>query len=422
MKIDSVNVLGTDYEIVPEIAPLFSTSQAYAVGDCVIKNAVLYKFIAAHSAGAWNAAHVQAVQPIGKQVVELGGDVAQLNERIGDTVKYTEQSLTDSQKLQARENIGANAYSVNPVGLDDDLVLSDGNGNVIASFADGHILTKEFDSSKISENLTIKTVDITSESDELYISDPNGNVLAEYKRDRLLRKRIVGKKISIEGDSISTFAGAIPAGYEAFYPRNGYGINSVNDMWYSIAANRVGAEVLISASWGGATICGDSLDPTGKVMCSTERINALAVNGVSPDIIIVFGGINDFSHDYEVGTFDYNSELPSEGTITVFSTAYALMLHKIMTKYPNALVYCCTILPREMPADRVVPIKNGNGDTTATFNVAIRHVAEYFGANVISFDRCGITYYNNEIYTDTLHPYANGHVLMAEEAVRELTK
>ena len=42
------------------VAGTFSTSTAYAIDDLVIYQGVLYRFIAAHSAGAWNSAHVTA--------------------------------------------------------------------------------------------------------------------------------------------------------------------------------------------------------------------------------------------------------------------------------------------------------------------------------------------------------------------------
>ena len=61
-KIEKVIVDGTTYEIVPEIAPLFSASTAYNKGACVIYNAVLYKFTANHSAGAWTGNDVEAIE------------------------------------------------------------------------------------------------------------------------------------------------------------------------------------------------------------------------------------------------------------------------------------------------------------------------------------------------------------------------
>lgn len=45
----------------------FSTSQAYAVGDLVIYGGRLYKFIAQHSAGAWNSAQATEVDDVLEQ-------------------------------------------------------------------------------------------------------------------------------------------------------------------------------------------------------------------------------------------------------------------------------------------------------------------------------------------------------------------
>lgn len=69
-KLDHVTINGTIYEIVPEIAPLFNESTAYAVGDCVIKDAVLYRFTSAHLAGAWIGSDAEATT-VGEELTEL---------------------------------------------------------------------------------------------------------------------------------------------------------------------------------------------------------------------------------------------------------------------------------------------------------------------------------------------------------------
>ena len=56
------------------LAPAFSTSTAYTVGQYVTYNGGLYRFTSAHSAGAWNSAHVVAVN--------LGGEVSSLKNAI----------------------------------------------------------------------------------------------------------------------------------------------------------------------------------------------------------------------------------------------------------------------------------------------------------------------------------------------------
>ena len=63
-KLDHIEINGTPYELVPEIAPLFNTSTQYSTGDYVIKDAILYKFTTNHAAGAWNASHVTATSVV----------------------------------------------------------------------------------------------------------------------------------------------------------------------------------------------------------------------------------------------------------------------------------------------------------------------------------------------------------------------
>ena len=83
-KIDQVLVNGTTYEIVPEIAPLFDTAKAYAVGDCVIKDAKLYRFTSAHESGEWNASQVEEIT-VGDEINNLRANLAYRYNAIGET-------------------------------------------------------------------------------------------------------------------------------------------------------------------------------------------------------------------------------------------------------------------------------------------------------------------------------------------------
>ena len=73
-KLDQVSVNGTTYEIVPEIAPLFSESTAYTAGNYVIKDAVLYRFTAAHAAGGWLGVDAEAVT-VGEKLTDLEAEI-----------------------------------------------------------------------------------------------------------------------------------------------------------------------------------------------------------------------------------------------------------------------------------------------------------------------------------------------------------
>ena len=78
---------------VRQIAPIFSTSTAYAVGDYVIYQGLLYRCIAAHAAGAWNASHFTQTDT-GGELSDLKDDLNSLGLSVIDgklNVTYTIQ-------------------------------------------------------------------------------------------------------------------------------------------------------------------------------------------------------------------------------------------------------------------------------------------------------------------------------------------
>lgn len=88
----------------------FSTTENYEIGQIVKRNGLLYKFIETHDAGAWDSAQVEQTN-----VMEAATHPV------------------------AVEDSGNNA----------DLDISDGDGNILARFKDGHFKTKYFDSQNI---------------------------------------------------------------------------------------------------------------------------------------------------------------------------------------------------------------------------------------------------------------------------------
>ena len=65
-----IELYGTTYDLADSvnIAPKFSTTTAYNVGDYVINinDGLLYRFTTAHAAGAWNSAEVKRVTIAGE--------------------------------------------------------------------------------------------------------------------------------------------------------------------------------------------------------------------------------------------------------------------------------------------------------------------------------------------------------------------
>lgn len=248
-----------------------------------------------------------------------------------------------------------------------------------------------------------------------------------------------GKTVSIVGDSISTFSGYIPSGYESFYPtsaiaQQGTGsLTKVEQTWWYQLCKESGLTLLTNASWSGSWVTGSSTSTTNaKCAASTKRVNDLVNSvGTKPDIIICYIGINDLfnsdviSRGVTLGDWTPDMTIVEEGNIMQFSAAYGLMLKKIITAYPDAKVFCCTLLTtgrtyKDTDGVETFPTKH-NGTTLNQVNNKIREIANGVGCNVIEIHNCGINYFNIGKYTlDMTHPNADGAVLIKNQMLAEL--
>lgn len=237
---------------------------------------------------------------------------------------------------------------------------------------------------------------------------------------------LTGKKLSILGDSISTFDGYIPTDYNIFYPGSGE-ISTVEKTWWFQTLQNTGMELNANASSSNTTVTGDSADTTGSAPgCSTKRMIDLTPgdNGPDPDILIVFMGTNDFLKSIPLGSFDAPAA-QSEGVTDNFCDAYELMIQKLNAMYPNTEIYFCTILETnagDMDSDPTAyPCTNKNGNTVGDFNAEIATIASAYGYPVLDMHNCGITYETLGEYTsDGVHPNAAGAALMAEYVTDQL--
>ena len=215
-----------------------------------------------------------------------------------------------------------------------------------------------------------------------------------------------GKKVSILGDSISTFTGTMPADYNIYYPESGDIPNAGQTWWGQLLAN-TGMVLCRNASSANTDVTGNSLALDGSAPgCSIRRIVDLkGTDGSNPDVIIIYMGINDFARSRTLGSFT-SPGVQTEGEVMVFTDAYELMLQKIKALYPTASIYCCTLLERcDLNGNTGAPAVNLNGDTVADFNTQIKPIAKAYGASVIDFYNCGINYTNLSLFTvDGIHP------------------
>ena len=263
-------------------------------------------------------------------------------------------------------------------------------------------------------------------SAEQSVSENSGGSSSSQSSQNQTPRDLSGLKLSILGDSISTFDGYIPTDYNIFYPGSG-DISTVEKTWWWQVMNATGMELNANASSSNTTITGDSLDTTGSAPgCSTKRMIDLTPgdDGPAPDILIVFMGTNDFLRSVELGTFTEPSP-QDEGVVNNFCDAYELMIQKLNALYPNAEIYFCTLLETnagdvdEYPQS--YPATNKNGNTIGDFNAEIATIASAYSYPVIDVHNCGITYESLDQYTsDVVHPNTEGAKLIAEYVTNAL--
>ncbi len=142
------------------------------------------------------------------------------------------------------------------------------------------------------------------------------------------------KKVSILGDSYSTFRGYIPQHYDVYYPIEGNDVKAVEQTWWSLFIAGNGYQLEKNNSWSGSTICNTGY---GKGDFSDRsfftRVNMLG----NPDIIFVFGGTNDSWAGSPIGEYKYKNW--SKSDLYSFRPALAYLLTELKMFYPSAEIY-----------------------------------------------------------------------------------
>ena len=256
-----------------------------------------------------------------------------------------------------------------------------------------------------------------------------GNVGTEEDFLKSLKEenyKLKDKKISLLGDSITTFSGYIPNGYARFYPAGD--IQKVEQTWWKQLIDETGMILVKNCSWSGSCVTGHSSSTSSaSAGCSTARVNDLTDGVNIPDIIICFIGINDFTNSTSkpLGNYIGRSPIPVDGTITNFADAYAIMMKKILEKYPSSKLYCCSLLEASIEhvdnvGQREFPTIN-NDVVVSEYNERIELLCKNIGAEFIDLHSCGINYWNLSRYTiDGLHPNIAGATLIKNKVKSKL--
>lgn len=154
-KIDQIMVDdSTLYELVPEIAPLFDNTKAYAVGDCVIKDAVLYRFTAAHAAGAWVGTDAEEIT-VGEELTDLKADLQDIEGEIaylGLSEDVKQALLQIAEKVAYVDEHGQDYYDA----LKDALYLPVGLVSISAVYTQSEKVYPSTPLTQLKSNLVVR--------------------------------------------------------------------------------------------------------------------------------------------------------------------------------------------------------------------------------------------------------------------------
>ncbi len=150
------------------------------------------------------------------------------------------------------------------------------------------------------------------------------------------------QKISILGDSYSTFGGYLTPSYNlAWYngsdggdkARNGNDVTSVEQTWWHLLATTCGYQIDINNSYSGSTVC-----CTGyrKEDYSDRAFITRTLNLGTPDIILVFGGTNDSWAGAPIGDYLYAGW--TKPHLYTFRPAFAYLMASLKQFYPAARI------------------------------------------------------------------------------------
>ena len=271
-----------------------------------------------------------------------------------------------------------------------------------------------------------------------------------------------GLKLSVLGDSISTFPGKIPQGNDSYYTTSGSkSIASVNSMWWKQVCDILGAEPLVIEAWSGTCCADPDYNAQSQIRSGREdRPSAVATSYVSngqtvtlaqprcqslhktdtssgtsvtvnPDIIVVALGCNDYYYNVPLGTWDGHGVLSPSDTKT-WRGAYANMILKIQSRYPDALIFCFSpwfcvrgysgTSPENVPAQDMVVNVNGLNKAYQDYEDAMREICEALQCVYIDTNNFGFTRSNyqnfvvdyNEGRGETVHPMTHPNAVGQE--------
>lgn len=201
------------------------------------------------------------------------------------------------------------------------------------------------------------------------------------------------ESVSFYGDSVSTFEGSIPQGYNVYYSPStpNSDVTTEDDCWWKMVVNDTGLTLKGNISSSGSTVGSYTTDasvPAGTAHgIDDDRISKL---DSSSGYVVVYLGINDaWSYWQDEDTF---------------KSVYEEMIQKIQHHCPEAQIFCC----------KIHPIDTSLGGEFGVANNVISDVATANNCKVIDFST--LNFDSSDYQDGLLHPSKSGMEKLAGRA------
>ena len=152
------------------------------------------------------------------------------------------------------------------------------------------------------------------------------------------------KTLSILGDSYSTYKNWIPADYEPWYMDEGpcapNDVTCVEQTWWHILCKEKHVKLLQNCSYSGSPVCNtwyDGMDASELSFIKRMERELGADQSQKADILIVFGGTNDFWAGCPLGEIQYADWTAAD--LKKFAPAFCYMMTKLREWNHESQIY-----------------------------------------------------------------------------------